>query len=300
MSIDTPGDWDGLRAAGRVAHEALVALQAAVRVGISTAELDRVALAVFARHGARSAPQLVYDFPGTVLICVNDEIVHGVPGPRRLCAGDLVKLDVTVEKDGYVADAARSVIVAAAGRAGRSAGGGAAADARRNRAARADQGRPGERAGGRDEDHPGSRAARADQGRPQDLEARRLITCAEDAFAAALSVARAGRRVNEISRAVQELVEARGYAVVPGLAGHGVGRTIHEAPRVPNEYDPLQVDVLTEGLVITIEPIICAGRGLAVEDADGWTLRTRDGSLAAHYEQTLMITRDTPIILTAA
>lgn len=256
MSIDTPGDWDGLRAAGRVAHEALVALQAAVRVGISTAELDRVAFGVFARHGARSAPQLVYDFPGTVLICVNDEIVHGVPGPRRLCVGDLVKLDVTVEKDGYVADAARSVIVAS--------------------------------------------AEGADHDRPRDREARRLITCAEDAFAAALPVARAGRRVNEISRAVQELVESRGYAVVPGLAGHGVGRTIHEAPRVPNEYDPLQVDVLTEGLVITIEPIICAGRGPAVEDADGWTLRTRDGSLAAHYEQTLMITRDTPIILTAA
>lgn len=261
MSIDTPGDWEGLREAGRVAHETLVVLEAAVRVGISTAELDDVALEVFERHGARSAPRLVYDFPGTVLLSVNDEVVHGVPGPRRLRGGDLVKLDVTVEKDGYVADAARTVIVGPAG------GGGA------GRAVR-----------------PGARGRLA----------RQLIACAEDAFAAALPVARAGRRVNEISRAVQDLVRERGFTVVPGLTGHGVGRTIHEAPRVPNEYDPLQADILTEGLVITIEPILCAGRGAVVEDADGWTIRTRDGSLAAHFEQTLMITRDTPIILTAA
>jgi methionyl aminopeptidase len=99
--------------------QTLDALEESVRAGVSTAELDRVAAGVFAAHGARSAPALVYGFPGTVLISVNDEVVHGVPGARRLLAGDLVKLDVTVEKDGFMADAARTTIVGEGSEVGR-------------------------------------------------------------------------------------------------------------------------------------------------------------------------------------
>src|SRR5689334_9183861 len=106
MSIESPADWKGLKRAGRVARLTLDALAASVRAGITTGELDAVAAAVLRRHAARSAPALVYRFPGTVLISVNDEVVHGVPGPRVLREGDVVKLDVTIEKDGYVADAA--------------------------------------------------------------------------------------------------------------------------------------------------------------------------------------------------
>jgi methionine aminopeptidase len=95
-------------------------------------------------------------------------------------------------------------------------------------------------------------------------------------------------------------VRRHGFRVVRGLSGHGVGRTIHEEPRVPNEYDPWQADVLTEGLVLTIEPMITAGSSQPVEDADGWTIRTRDGSLSAHHEHTIMITRGDAVILTAA
>ena len=111
MSIKSEADWRGLRSAADVARETLDALEGHVRAGITTGELDRVAAAIFRKRGARSAPALVYGFPGTVLISVNDEIVHGVPGKRDLRAGDLVKLDVTVERDGYVSDAARTVIV---------------------------------------------------------------------------------------------------------------------------------------------------------------------------------------------
>ncbi len=242
MSIQTPSDWEGLRAAAYVVRAALDAVEAAVRPGITTAELDRLAARVLEVHQARSAPAAVYGFPGTVLISLNDEIVHGIPGPRRVVSGDIVKIDVTVEKDGYVADAARSVVV------------GAASDT-----------------------------------------ATRLVTCARAAFEAALVVARAGRRVNEIGRAVQREVRRRGFAVVRGLSGHGVGRTIHEPPDVPNVYDRRQTDVLTEGLVLTIEPMISAGTDCFVQDADGWTIRTQDGSLSAHYEHTLVITRDNPI-----
>jgi len=246
MSIESADDWKGLRQAGRIAHLTLDALEARVRPGISTAELDAVAAHLFASHGARSAPALIYGFPGTVLISVNDEVVHGIPGPRRLEVGDLVKLDVTVEKDGYIADACRSVIVES-----------------------------------------GSELA------------TRLASCARDAFAAALAVAKAGAKVNQISRAVEATVRARGFTVMRGLTGHGVGRAIHESPSVPNEYDPWQRDVLTDGLVLTIEPIISAGSSRIRHDRDGWTTRTSDGSWAAHHEHTLVITRDRPIVLTA-
>jgi methionyl aminopeptidase len=247
MSITSDTDWAGLRDAGNVVRLTLDALERHTRPGVTTAELDRVAARIFAEHGAQSAPAAVYNFPGTVLISVNDEIVHGVPGPRRLLAGDLVKLDVTVEKNGYMADAARTVVLA---------------------------------------DVP-------DVG-------RRLAACARAAFAAALDVARAGNPVNAIGRAVESEVVRRGFSVVRGLDGHGIGRTIHEAPTVPNYCNPRQKDMLTEGLVITIEPIIASGGGAAYEDRDGWTIRTKDGSLAAHHEHTLVITRGRPLLLTAA
>ena len=99
---------------------------------------------------------------------------------------------------------------------------------------------------------------------------------------------------------VEDEVRRQGFSVIRGLAGHGVGRAIHEAPSVPNYYEPRQTDVLTNGLVITIEPIICAGSERVVEERDGWTIRTRDGSLSAHHEHTIVITRDEPVILTAA
>lgn len=247
MSIESPDDWKGLRRAGRVVRLTLDALEREVRPGVTTAELDLVAKRVFKLHGARSAPALVYGFPGTVLISVNDEIVHGVPGSRRIESGDVVKLDVTVQKNGYVADAARTITV----------------------------------------------------GPPTDLAAR-LIACAEAAFSAGLAVARTGTRVNEIGRAVDREVRRRGFVVVKGLSGHGVGRTIHESPSVPNEYHPWQRDVLTEGLVLTIEPMVSAGSADPIEDANRWTIRTRDGSLSSHFEHTLVITSGDPILLTAA
>jgi methionyl aminopeptidase len=206
-----------------------------------------MAAELFAAHHARSAPAYTYGFPRTVLISVNDEIVHGIPGARRIATGDIVKLDVTVEKGGYVADAARTVVVS-----------------------------------------------------PASTAVHDLADCAEAAFRAALAVARAGVRVNEIGRAVEREVRRRGFSVIKGLCGHGVGRAIHEEPSVPNYCDPFQADMLTDGLVLTIEPIISAGSPQVVHDEDGWTLRTKDGSLSAHYEHTLVITRGAPIVLTDA
>lgn len=129
--------------------------------------------------------------------------------------------------------------------------------------------------------------------------ARALARCAQTAFGKATRVARAGTRVCEIGRAVERETRSAGFHVLRALCGHGVGRTIHEPPSVPNYYDPRLRAKLTEGLVITIEPIIAAGTGESVLQPDKWTFCTADGSLSAHYEHTLVITKREPIVLTA-
>src|SRR5258707_990945 len=111
MSIDTPADLEALRRAGRAVAAALAGTRTAVAPGVSTAALDAIAARVFAAHGALSAPMTEYGFPGFICISVNDEAVHGIPGPRLLEAGDLVTLDVTASVDGYIADAAVTVEV---------------------------------------------------------------------------------------------------------------------------------------------------------------------------------------------
>jgi methionyl aminopeptidase len=113
-------------------------------------------------------------------------------------------------------------------------------------------------------------------------------------------VARAGFRVSEIGRVVEREVRRNGFSVIRDLGGHGIGRTIHEEPRVPNYADPEASQILTEGLVITVEPIIAAGSGRAIVAKDGWTVKTADGRPSAHYEHTLVITKREPILLTAA
>jgi methionyl aminopeptidase len=248
MSIESERDLAGLRAAGKVVAEALSAMRAAVRPGVTTRQLDDVGASVFARHGARSAPQLAYGFPGVNCISVNDEAVHGVPSTRALVEGDLVKIDVTAELDGYMADAALTVAV------------GTVAE-----------------------------------------NALKLVAAAERALTRAIGIARAGVRLNEIGRAIQSEVEDAGFFVLPQLGGHGIGRTIHEPPSVPNHYVASDETVLTEGLVITIEPIISATTARSVGPGnDGWTIATADRGLSAHVEHTIVITRQAPVVLTVA
>jgi methionyl aminopeptidase len=247
MSINGPDELEGMRAAGAVVRLMLEAMKDEVRPGITTSELDEVGAGVMRQQGAQSAPALVYGFPGVSCISLNDEAVHGIPGPRALREGDLVKLDVTIEKDGFMADAAVSVPV------------GEVTEERQN-----------------------------------------LIACAERAFAKAMLVARAGFRVWEIGRAVEREVRRSGFSVIRELAGHGIGRTIHEAPRVPNYPDTRDNQVLTEGLVITVEPIIAAGSGRIFVAPDKWTMITADHRPSAHYEHTLVITKGAPMLLTAA
>ena len=191
---------------------------------------------------------MVYRFPGHVLVSVNDEIVHGVPGPRILRRGDLVKLDVTVEKDGYFADAARTVIVGSGG-----------------------------------------------------ATARRLAACVRAAFRAGASVARAGTPVKEVGRAVPVCGGTRGVRRRPRTM-RPWHRTYYSRGTERPEYLPSfgKPAYRPKDWCITIEPMIAAGSSRPVDDVDGWTIRTADGSLSAHHEHTLVITRSEPLILTAA
>ena len=246
MSIESLEDLAGMEHAGKVTRAVIDAMKAAVRPGVTTQELDQLGASVLRRHGARSAPRMVYGFPGYNCISVNDEVVHGVPGSRRLASGDLLKLDVTVEVNGYMADACETVAVG-----------------------------------------------------PIDAASHRLIECASRAFQAGLAAARPGARACEIGREICRTVRGAGFSVVRGLYGHGIGRTIHELPTIPNEYDPRCSELLSEGLVFTIEPMIAAGDSRTVTLKDGWTVRTRDRSRSAHYEHTIVLTRGGARLLTA-
>ena len=247
MSITTAEQLEKLRACGIIVAKALRAMTAQVRPGVTTAELSEIGSRLLAEHGARSSPPMVYAFPGDVCISVNDEVVHGIPGNRVIQPGDLVKLDLTAEKDGYHTDSAVSIEVP-----------------------------------------------------PVARKTHELAHCAEKAFRQALGAARLGNRTKDIGRAVEREVRRRGFHIIRELGGHGVGRTIHEEPSVPNYSDPMALHKLTEGLVITIEPIIATGTGDVTLDRDGWTVRTADRGFSAHYEHTIVITKGDPVLLTAA
>jgi len=186
-------------------------------------------------------------FPGVICTSVNQQIVHGIPGKRRLKEGEILSIDAGAIVEGWHADAAVTVPVGTVSE-----------------------------------------------------ESQRLIACAERDFAKAMLVARAGFRVSDIGRAVEREVRRDGFSVIRDLGGHGIGRTIHEAPRVPNYADPQATQVLTEGMVITVEPIIAAGSGRATLAKDGWTVQTADHRPSAHYEHTIVITKGKPMVLTAA
>ncbi len=246
MSIQSERELELLRIVGRIVRLALNAMTEAVAPGMTTAELDAICARVLAEHGAASAPKLVYGFPGTSCISVNDEVVHGIPRDRVLLEGDLVKLDVTAEKDGFFADAAVTVRVGEVSAAAQS-----------------------------------------------------LARCRKPLFIRPCAWSGPVRGFTKSAGLWNAQCAATASAWCASCAAMAIGRTIHEAPTVPNYFDSRNRARLTEGLVIAVEPIIAAGSGVAVLDHDGWTVRTADHSLAAHYEQTIVVTRGGPLLITA-
>lgn len=238
-------DIEAMRAAGAVAGLVLDEVCRWIAPGVTTREIDAYAAGRIKEHGGKSAFLGYRRYPCHVCLSVNDEVVHGLAGDRRVQFGDIVSVDVGVTYDGYIGDTARTVAV-----------GGCSPFA------------------------------------------QKLIEVTERALYEGIGQALAGNRVSDISRAVQTYVESNGFSVVREFVGHGVGRSMHEEPQVPNFVDGKASPRLRAGMTIAIEPMVNAGAAAVQILKDGWTVVTKDGKPSAHFEHTVLITESQPEILT--
>lgn len=249
ITLKTKSEIEIMRRSSQIVAEILDILEAAARPGVTTEELDRIAETETLKRGARPAfkgykpGDVVY--PKTLCVSINEEIVHGIPGKRKLKEGDIVGLDFGVVYRGFYGDAARTVAV-----------------------------------------------GQVPEG------TRRLMRVTREALYAGIEAARSGNRVLDISRAVQQVVEKAGYSVVTEFAGHGIGRRLHEDPQVPNYFRRgIPNPRLQEGMALAIEPMVNEGGADLEILSDGWTAVTADGKLSAHFEHSIAITSNGPIIL---
>src|SRR5579864_1157444 len=248
--IKSKSEREKMRESGHIVAEILAELRAAVRPGITTDDIDALAVAALKERGAKSSSlgyrQGAYRYPASLCTSVNDEIVHGIPGKRELQEGDIISIDLAASYNGWHADSAITVPV-------------------------------------------GKVSA----------EVQRLLKVTEDALYRGIAAARAGNRLQDISRAVQHHVEAAGFSIVRQYSGHGVGRSMHEDPQVLNYIEPGQPNpTLKPGMVIAIEPMVIMGAKETRVLPDKWTVVTADGSYAAHFEHTVAITTGDADILT--
>lgn len=248
ISIKSPREIDHMRAAGRIAGLARRLAGELVKPGVTTLEIDTAVRKFIEGRGAKPSFLGYNGFPGSACISLNDEIIHGIPGHRKLVEGDIVSIDVGAFYEGYHGDCAGTF--------------------------------------------PCGQVSE---------EAAKLIAVTEGSFWAGMEFARPGCRVSDISHAIQAYAERGGCTLVREYVGHGVGRKLHEPPEVPN-YGPAGHGArLQPGMTLAVEPMVNAGApGIRVMK-DGWTVKTADGSLSAHYENSILITEHGgPEILTAA
>lgn len=232
--------------AGRVSALALRTVGDAVRVGVTTEELDQLAETVIREAGGVPAFKGYHGFPKTLCTSVNSQVVHGIPSPLvTLLDGDILSVDVGAIVGGYYGDNARTFPV------------GAVSDS-----------------------------------------ASRLLRATADSLTAGIAQCVPGRRLFDIGHAVQGVAEGAGFSVVREYVGHGIGRNMHEDPNVPNYGTAGKGPVLESGMVLAIEPMVNAGSHEVESLPDGWTVVTRDGMLSAHFEHTVAITDQGPLVLT--
>lgn len=238
-------DLETMRPACAIAAAVLSEVADFVRPGVTTREVDEYAAERIRSYGGKSAFLGYRKYPCHICISVNDQVVHGLAGPRVLKFGDIVSLDVGVIYNGFIGDNARTVAVGGCG-----------------------------------------------------VLAQKLMDVTEQALMAGIAQAVAGNRVVDISRAIQTQVESNGFSVVREFVGHGVGRSMHEEPQIPNFVDTRNNQRLRSGMTLAIEPMVNAGLpGVKILN-DGWTVVTQDGSLSAHFEHTVLVTEGEPEILT--
>ena len=184
-------------------------------------------------------------YPASLCISIDDEVVHGIPGNRKLQEGEIVSIDVGVKKNEFFGDGAWTFCVGKVS-----------------------------------------------------PDKERLMKVTEESLLIGIAQARHGGHVHDISAAVQQHVEQAGFSVVRDLVGHGVGRNLHEEPAVPNFGKAGTGPLLSSGMTLAIEPMVNFGEYDVHVDSDGWTIRSADGSPSAHFEHTIVVTENEPMILT--
>lgn len=234
-----------LRDAGKIVAKTLVEVKKAVRPDITTQELDKIAEDFIKGCGAVPAFKGYHGFPGNICTSVNEQVVHGIPGLRKLKNGDNVSIDVGTLINGYYGDAAITVPVGEV-----------------------------------------------------DAEVQKLLDITEESLYKGIAQATVGNRLSDISHAVQSYAEGFGYGVVRDFVGHGIGRSMHEDPQIPNYGSPGRGPRLKSGMTLAIEPMINLGTHEVRTLDDGWTVITLDKKPSAHFEHTVAVTPDGPEILT--
>ena len=234
-----------MRRAGRITAQARALAGSMVAPGVTTLEIDQAVRRFIESQGAKPSFLGYAGFPGSACISVNEEVIHGIPGPRTLREGDIVSIDVGAFIDGFHGDC----------------------------------------------------AATYPCGQVSD-QAKKLIEVTQQSFCEGMKMIRPGARVTDISHAVQQYVEANGCSVVRDFIGHGVGAKLHEAPEVPNFGPAGHGPRLLPGMTIAVEPMVNAGDWRVKVLKDGWTTVSLDGSLTAHYENTVLITEEGYEVLT--
>lgn len=246
VSIKTSHEIELMRHAGKLLEEVHNELKEHIRPGISTWELDQIGEKMIRSLGCIPNFKNYEGFPGSFCLCINDEVVHGIPNKNKIIReGDLIKVDAGLIYKGYHSDAARTYAVG--------------------------------------EISP---------------EAQKLVEVTRQSFFEGIKYARAGHHLHEISAAIGAYAESFGYGVVRDLVGHGIGTHLHEDPQIPNFKQRSRGILLQPGMTLAIEPMINIGRPDVVWLDDDWTVVTEDGSLSAHYENTVLITDGEPEILT--
>lgn len=235
-----------MKEACRISAGALKVAGEAVRPGISTWEIDKIAYDYIKSQGAEPNFLGLYGFPATACISINDEVIHGIPSKTRILkSGDIVSIDLGAKIGGYNGDNAATFAC------------GDVSD-----------------------------------------EAKRLMDTTRDSLYEAIKFAVPGGRLGDIAHAVQAFCEERGYGVVREYTGHGIGKELHEDPSVPNYGTAGRGVRLLAGMTLAIEPMINQGTARIKVLPDGWTVKTLDSKLSAHFEHTVAITKDGPVILT--
>lgn len=245
IPIKRPNEIAAMRASGALVMEILREVQSFVEPGLTTLQVDQYAADRMRHYGARSAFLGYKGFPGNICISVNEEVVHGIGGTRRIQYGDLVKVDIGIFKNGWVGDTATTITVGMI-----------------------------------------------------DPAVTRLLNVTQSALQVGIAQALPGRKVGDISAAVEEFVLQHGYSVVKEFVGHGVGRKLHEEPQVPNYGKYGTGPKLKPGMVIAIEPMVNMGGPEIRVLGDCWTVVAIDGKPSAHYEHTVLITEGAPEVLT--